>query len=107
MENIFGDASCIAVLPADSESNVDNHVGSRVIGETPMEEMVFVGMGVTLKKNLNKEVGYVNGMVAKFFGMNNDGLTVRSGQDRTISIFPWTFENHAWVMQETCTRSKV
>jgi len=92
VESIFADAPPMATLPSDPESNVHNYVGSRMVKEDPLPVSVFVGMRVTLTKNLNKEVGYVNGMGAEVLGMNNNAMVVRTDQGRVISIFPWTSE---------------
>ena len=43
VECLFEDASPLAVLPTDPESNGDNYDGSRQIGEEPLQLPIFVG----------------------------------------------------------------
>ena len=44
-------------------------------------------------KNLNKEVGFVNGMGATVLGMDNGNVVVRTDQGRRLAVHPWTSEN--------------
>jgi hypothetical protein len=47
----------------------------------PEEVSIYKGMRITLTKNLNKTVGFVNGMGAEVLGMGQAGLLVRTDQD--------------------------
>ena len=52
-------------------------------------------MRITLTKNLNKAIGFVNGMGAEVISMGQSGLLVRTDQGNTIMVHPWT--NEHWV----------
>ncbi|CAJ1387438.1 unnamed protein product, partial [Effrenium voratum] len=91
---LFGDSAPLAVVPADPESNVDNYVRGKLVAETPLETPLFAGAQVVLTKNLNKTVGFVNGMGATVLGMDNDNVMVRTDQGARLAIHPWTSENH-------------
>ena len=91
---LFGDSAPLAVVPADPESNVDNYVRGKLVAETPLETPLFAGARVVLTKNLNKTVGFVNGMGATVLGMDNDNVMVRTDQGARLAIHPWTSENH-------------
>ena len=54
---------------------------------------VYPGMRITLTRNLNKKIGFVNGMGATVLAMGQAGLLVRTDQERTIMVHPWTDEN--------------
>ncbi|CAJ1389860.1 unnamed protein product [Effrenium voratum] len=90
---LFGDSAPLAVVPADPESNVDNYVRGKLVAETPLETPLS-GARVVLTKNLNKTVGFVNGMGATVLGMDNDNVMVRTDQGARLAIHPWTSENH-------------
>ena len=61
VESLFGDAVPLGVFPTDPESNLANYQGSSIVAETPLEQAIYKGMRIILTKNLNKEVGFVNG----------------------------------------------
>ena len=64
-EVLFGDVEPVAWLPADPESNRDNSDGSRLVRCEPMMVPVHIGARLVLTKNLNKSIGFVNGIGAE------------------------------------------
>ena len=92
VQALFPDVPPLAVLPADPESNVD-HKGKK-IADFPSEAEVHIGARVILTKNLNKAVGFVNGMGATVLGMDKQNLIVRTDQGRRLAVHPWTSEEH-------------
>ena len=48
---------------------------------------------IVLTKNVNKDIGYVNGMGAVVLGMDNGNVIVRTEQGRRFAIYPWTSED--------------
>eukprot|EP00972_Heterocapsa_arctica_P016202 2389607-Heterocapsa_arctica.AAC.1 len=55
---------------------------------------VFLGMRVVLTKNLNKSIGFVNGMGAEVLGMDTHGnILVLTEQGIRISVHPYTEED--------------
>ena len=62
------------------------------VRDDPAEIPIYVGMKVTLTKNLNKAVGFVNGMGAQVLGMDRGNIIVKTQQGRRLAIHPWTSE---------------
>ena len=90
VESLFPNQTPIAVLPNDPESNVDNYDGSSDARSVPLMMKVFEGARVILTKNLNKQIGFVNGMSGTVLGMNGDNVIVRTEQNVRISVHAWT-----------------
>ena len=53
---------------------------------------MYEGMRIILTKNLNKQIGFVNGMGATVRRMGQQGLFVITDQGMPIMIHPWTSE---------------
>ena len=92
--SLFWDTSPLTVLPTDPESNIANYEGSKLVGEEPLETHMYKGMRGYLTKNLNKPMGYVNGMGGNVEGMDGAAILFRTDQGKLLSIYPWTSENH-------------
>ena len=58
---LFGGCIPEACVPADPESNPENFVGSEQVYHYVMQLAIYIGMALTLTRNLNKSGGYVNG----------------------------------------------
>ena len=84
------DAMPLATLPTDPESNLDNYQGSALIAEVPLMQRIYKDMRVILTKNLNKEIGFVNGMRAVVLSATKKGIMVKTEQGRRIMVHPWT-----------------
>ena len=89
-ESLFSERVPLAVMPLDPESNMDNYRGSKQIAEDPLEAPIYEGARVVLTKNLNKEIGFVNGMGATVLGLDRGNIIVRTDQGRRIAVHPWT-----------------
>ena len=61
-----------------------------MIAEVPIDVAVYPGLRIMLTKNLNKAIGFVNGMGAEVIAMNGDNVIVRTDQGRCIAVHPWT-----------------
>ena len=83
----------LAVLPTDPESNVDNFYKGNMVAEVPLDVGIYREAYVILTKNLNKEIGFVNGMGATVLGMDKCNVIVRTDQGRVLAVHPWTSEN--------------
>ena len=81
-------------LPTDPESNTDNYEGSSLVRENPLWMPIYQGAKVILTKNLNKAIGFVNGMGATILGMHGPNVVVRTEQGRRLAVHPWTSESH-------------
>ena len=68
-QTLFQHEDPLDIIPADPESNPLNFRGAKMIGHDPAPLRVFAGMRVTLTKNKNKKIGFVNGMGAKVLYM--------------------------------------
>ena len=55
---------------------------------------IYAGMRVVLTKNMNKTIGFVNGMGATVLGMDRNNIIVRTDQGRRIAVHPWTSPEH-------------
>ena len=53
-----------------------------------MDLPIYKDMKVTLTKNQNKRIGFVNGMAARVIGMQNGNVIVRTSQGRRIPVHP-------------------
>jgi len=91
---LFKDHEPLTTLPTDPESNTENYQGSKMIGKEPLESPIYRGARVMLTKNLNKEVGYVNGMGGTVVGIDKAAILVKTDQGKLLSIYPWTSEEH-------------
>ena len=90
----FGGAAPLQVVPADPESNVANYYKGKLVAEVPLQVPIYRGAYLILTKNLNKAVGFVNGMGATVLGMDGNNIVVRTDQGRILAVHPWTSENH-------------
>lgn len=91
VEALFPDLVPLTVVPGDPESNVNNYHGSKMVHDVPMDVPIYAGLRVTLTKNRNKKIGFVNGMAATVLGVTVKGyIRVRTDQGREIAIHPWT-----------------
>ena len=51
---------------------------------------IYAGMKVVLTKNLNKEIGFVNGMRAEVLSATAKGVMVLTEQGRRVMVHGWT-----------------
>ena len=63
-------------------------------GNVRLDSPIYLGARVTLTKNLNKEVGYVNGMGGIAVGLDKAAVLVKTHQGKLLSIYPWTSPEH-------------
>ena len=89
----FAETSPMGVVPADPESNVANYSSGEMISEIPLDVPIYHGCRIILTKNLNKTVGFVNGMGATILGMENGNVIVKTDQGTRLAIHPWTSED--------------
>ena len=95
LECLFSEETAIhGSLPTDPESNTDNYEGSSLVRENPLWMPIYQGAKVILTKNLNKAIGFVNGMGATILGMDGANVVVRTEQGRRLAVHPWTSESH-------------
>ena len=92
VEALFGGGHPVAMVPSDPESNVENYEKGKKVRDEPATIPIYVGMKVILTKNLNKAVGFVNGMGAQVLGMDRGNIVVKTDQGRRLAIHPWTSE---------------
>ena len=92
VEALFGANPPVAMVPSDPESNVQNYEKGKKVRDEPAEIPIHIGMKVILTKNLNKAVGFVNGMGTQVLGMDRGNIIVKTDQGRRLAIHPWTSE---------------
>ena len=90
LEVLFCDVQPLNVVPSDPESNLDNYYEGRLVAEEPLHIPIFAGAKVILTKNLNKQIGFVNGMGATVLSMVGNNVEVRTEQGRRLMVHPWT-----------------
>ena len=61
--------------------------------EDQMQVKVYKGMRLTLTKNLNKKIGFVNGMGAEALSLHSSGFLVKTDQGRKLMVHLWTDEH--------------
>jgi hypothetical protein len=93
VEGLFYNVIPLWTAPIDPESNTDNYRGSAQIGDVPLMQPIYIGMRIMLTKNLNKEIGFVNGMQATVLGIAGNSIIVQTDLGRRIPIHPWTSED--------------
>ena len=91
---LFAEAAPLAMLPADPESNVNNYADGHRVTDIPLEICIYLGARVILTKNLNKAIGFVNGMGAVIVGLDRGNVLVRTDQGILLAVHPWTSEEH-------------
>ena len=91
---LFHGVAPVDVLPGDPEANPANFQGTEMVDCKPMDTPIFFNMRVTLTRNINKEMDYVNGMGGTVLGVHRTGLRVRTDTGFVIMVFPWTDEHH-------------
>jgi len=84
VEALFAEERPLCYLPMDTGGDEQVEVE---------EAPVYKGMRVTLTKNQNKKIGFVNGMGAEVISKGNAGLFVWTDQGKRIMITPWTNEH--------------
>lgn len=94
VEVLFEGRHPLAVVPADPESNVHNYWRGEMVDEVPDEVPIYLGARVILTKNLNKAVGFVNGMGATVIGIDAKcNIIVKTDQGVRVAVHPWSSEN--------------
>ena len=88
---LFGQDAPLAVVPADPESNIENYVDGKMV---PLEVRIFAGARIILTKNLNKPIGFVNGMGATVVTMDGGNVIVKRDQGARLAVHPWASEKH-------------
>jgi hypothetical protein len=91
---LFADQTPLGTFPTDPESNTANYEGSKQVASEPLWLPIFASARVILTKNLNKVVGFVNGMGATVLGIDNGNIIVRTDQGRRLSVHPWTSDDN-------------
>ena len=90
VEVLFEEAMPLAWVPGDPESNVENYEHGRKVADEPLPLPVHQGARVILTKNLNKAIGFVNGMGATIVAMRNGNVFVKTDQGKLLAVHPWT-----------------
>ncbi|CAE7787117.1 unnamed protein product [Symbiodinium sp. CCMP2592] len=88
---LYGDAEPLCFVPGDYESNVDNYDGfGQLVDCQPLHLPIYVGMRVTLTRNVQKEQNFVNGMRAVVLAVQRSSVLVQTHCGDVISVFPYT-----------------
>ena len=90
VEVLFEEAMPLAWVPGDPESNVENYEHGRKVQDEPLPLPVHQGARVILTKNLNKAIGFVNGMGATIVALRGGNVFVRTDQGKLLAVHPWT-----------------
>ena len=90
---LFDGVAPLDTIPADPESNPSNFRGAKMVESEPSRLRIFRGMRITLTKNENKRIGFVNGMGATVLGMDHGNLIVRTEENVRLVVHPIHDEN--------------
>ena len=91
-EHFSRGAEILGQYSGDPEANPANFHGTKQVSWDPCPLRVFEGMRVSLTKNVNKPLDYVNGMGATVVGASRRGVRVLTDTGRLLVVFPWTDE---------------
>lgn len=69
------------------------HLAFVVFPMASVDTLRYVGMRITLTRNVNKEMDYVNGMTATVEGATPHGVRVRTRTGYVVMLYPWTDED--------------
>ena len=86
VDSLFAGTEPLAILPTDPESNLENYAGSKQVSEAPLQLPIFVGARITLTKNLNKAIGFVNGMGATVVALDNGNVIAKTDLGRLLAV---------------------
>ncbi|OLP74791.1 hypothetical protein AK812_SmicGene45567 [Symbiodinium microadriaticum] len=91
IEALFGEAQPVCTVPGDPESNTDNYGrGGRLVDCQPAQVPIYLGARVTLTRNVNKELHFVNGMTAEVVDVRHRCVVVRTRVGNIVTVFPYT-----------------
>ena len=90
---LFAEDVPLAVVPGDPESNVNNFEHGKMVAQAPVEVPIYRGSRILLTKNLNKSIGFVNGMGAVVLGIDGGNIIVKTDQGVRLAVHPWTSED--------------
>lgn len=93
LRHFFREMQPLLVIGGDPESNAENYRGHEQISNDPLSVPIYAGMRLTLTRNVNKDLDFVNGMGATALGACNVGVHARTDTGRDIVIYPWTEED--------------
>ena len=93
VQHFFGDQIAIASLPIDPEANMANYDDLKLVRFEPLWQDIYIGLRVSLTKNINKDLDYVNGMQATVQGVYRSGIRVKTKTGYTFIVYPWTDEH--------------
>eukprot|EP00973_Karenia_brevis_P061866 8603975-Karenia_brevis.AAC.1 len=78
-------------IPGDYETNMNNYDShGSLVDSQPCPIPVYIGMRVTLTKNLMKQWNFVNGMGATVTDVGEKGIQVKTDVDNLLWIYPYT-----------------
>ena len=86
-----------------------NFERGKMVAQAPMDVPIFRGCRILLTKNLNKSIGFVNGMGAVVLGLDGGNIVVRTDQGVRLAVHLWTSEDRfahfplrlAWLCKHT------
>ena len=88
---LFRDEEATTIVHADYESNQENYDEFGQLRDCrPQELEIHIGMRVTLTRNINKAVGFVNGMSAEVVAVRGQTVVVRTKSGSILTVFPYT-----------------
>ena len=79
-------------VPGDPDANPDNYDRTQRDRNDPLQLPIFLGMKVTLTRNIDKTRDYVNGMEGTVVGVYRSGVRVKTKTGYEPMIYPWTDE---------------
>ena len=89
VQALFSGIPPVTLAPGDPRDNWRNYAGfnEMVDAETPWIP-IYIGMRLTLTRNLDKDNGFVNGMGCRVVKVRKSGIEVRTDVGTTIAVHP-------------------
>jgi hypothetical protein len=87
---LFREHRPLTYLPGDPESNPDNYYGGKLVGCVPATIPIYIGMRVTLTRNVQKKQDYVNGMSGVVTAFGRYGVEVWTDNEGVVDVFKYT-----------------
>jgi hypothetical protein len=95
VSSFYSEQTPLVRIPADPEANPTNYDGITQVHNLPLPIDIHVGLRLTLTRNINKNIDYVNGMGATVQGASAAGIRVLTDTHFQLMIYPWTDDDHS------------
>ena len=89
---LYGNSKPLTIARGTPEDNAMNVEYGEYVSFEPERIPIYAGMRLTITRNEDKNIGYVNGMGCVVRAVRKNGIEVKTDQDTVLSIHPRTEE---------------